>query len=439
MPAKRVFTETWIKNLKARARRVDYTEAGRKGLMLRLSPGGERTFVVRYQIAGATRVMRLGNWPATTLEAAHEQHLAARKLIQAGIDPIEHAEAAKHDHELAVRRAKHKAGSVGDVFEEWMRRAIEKNRKRPEQVRRAIEADVLPRWRTRRAADIAKRDVVLLLDAVVDRGSPIMANRLYNLLAQMFKFAVARDLIESSPCVGIDRPGGDEKPRERKLGDVEIRAFWHGVSSEGAKVSPIVALGLKLILTTAQRPGEVAGAMRTELDTGNAVWTIPAHRSKNAREHEVPLSELALELLDEIAAVTAPKRGEARRPALLPNPHRKLKAGAPISTRALSRALQNSTDKKGKLFGCEPFTPHDLRRTAASMMTALGIPRLHVAKVLNHTDQDITGAVYDQHDYAEEKKQALDVWAAELRAIISGTKRQVVPITRRARHLRAGK
>ena len=193
------------------------------------------------------------------------------------------------------------------------------------------------------------------------------------------------------------------------------------------EMSRLVRLGLRLILVTAQRPGEVAGATWREIDTDAAIWTIPAARTKNGRAHGVPLSELALEILAEL------REHAGDRPALLPSWQSKLRRDEPLSIRALSRALRNNHDEQGKLFGLEPFTPHDLRCTAASMMTALGIPRLHVSKVLNHTDQDITGAVYDQHDYGPEKKRALEVWATELRAITTGNPAKVVPLLQKRR------
>jgi integrase len=370
-----------------------------------------------------------------TLEDAHEEHAAARKLLSRGLDPIEEREHRKHEHEAAEKQQAYESGTVGELYREWMTRKVEKERKRPEQVRRYFTSEVLPQWEARRAREIRKRDVVLLLDAIVDRGSPVTANRLHALLAQMFAWGVNRDLIEASPCVGIDRPGGDEQPKERKLTDDEIRAFWFGLDSDEAKISKPVRLALKLILVTAQRPGEVAGAAWSEIDEKQTLWTIPAERSKNARAHEVPLSSLAVELLDELYAVTEPRITKKRKEPLprsafvLPAAHVERKAGEPLSVRALSRALHNNVkDETGKLFGIESFTPHDLRRTAASHMTALGILRLHVAKVLNHSDEGITGKVYDQHDYAKEKKLALETWAQHLQSIIAGKARKVVPI-----------
>lgn len=438
MPS-RTFSETWLKSLdkKPPKDRIDYGEPGRKGFMLRHWPGGERTFVIRYQRDGKPRVMTLGNFPALTLEEAHEAHAEARKLLQRDIDPIEERERQRRAQEAAEQvRKRTDAVTIRNVIAEWAWHHARRHRKHPREALRLLKVYVEKPLSAKPAADIRKRDIVLLLDKITARGSRVMANRIDALGRQAFAFAVSRDLLETSPWVGISRPGGAEQPKERKLTDDEIRAFWNGI--EDAAVSRPVRLALKLILTTAQRPGEVAGAQLSELDAKARVWTIPPERIKTERhspdkDHIVPLSSLALDLVEQVREATAPKKDRERSPFLLPSVHTLKKAGEPLSVRALARALRNCIDDDGQLFGLEPFTPHDLRRTAASHMTALGIDRLHVSKVLNHTDDGITGKVYDQHDYMPEKKRALTTWADHLSALVAGKRKKVVPIKRNAR------
>jgi integrase len=430
MPS-RIFSDTWLKNLSKDppTERTDYSEPGRKGFMLRHWPGGERTFVVRYQRNGKPRVMGLGNFPAMSLQEAHEAHAEARKLLQRDIDPIEERERQKRAQEAAEQvRKRTDAVTIRNVIAEWAWHYARRNRKHPREAVRLLKVYVATPLKGKPAADIRKRDIVLLLDRITARGSRVMANRIDALGRQAFAFAVSRDLLETSPWIGINRPGGDEQPKERKLTDDEIRAFWNGV--DDATMSKPIRLALKLILTSAQRPGEIASAALSEIETKARVWTIPPEHSKNGKAHRVPLSPLALGLIDEIAEATAPKKGRERSPFLLPSVHTIRKADEPLSVRALSRALRNCIDDKGQLFGFEPFTPHDLRRTAASHMTALGIDRLHVSKVLNHTDDGITGKVYDQHDYMPEKKRALNLWADHLCATLAGKQRKVVPISK---------
>jgi integrase len=423
----RVFTETWLKSLERQrpTKRKDYTEKGRKGLMLRHWPGGERTFVVRYQRGGEQEILTLGNHPAVSLEQAHEEHAQIRRMLARGLDPREERQRIARELD-AARRKRHASDAitVRNVIAEWGWHYARRHRKHPHEAVRLLRVYTKP-WDGRPVREITKRDVVTLLDKIVARGSSIMANRIDALGKQAFAFAMQRDLIESNPWVGTVRPGGDERARQRKLTETEIRAFWKALDSSKMKAATHVRIALKLILTTGQRPGEVAGARWDEID--GATWTIPATRAKNGREHKVPLSDLARELIEQLRPLAH------GRPHLFPSAHVRQKREQPMLELALSRALRNNRTEDDRIFGLDWFTPHDLRRTAASMMTALGTPRLHVSKVLNHTDRDVTGRVYDTHDYGPEKQVALQTWADHLRAIIGEKASKVVPIGKERR------
>jgi integrase len=414
--AKRVFTPTWIKNLKATAARQDFTEAGRPGFMLRVWPGGQKTFVFRFWRNETASIMTLGQWPAMTLEQAHDAHDAARKQFVNGLDPIEEKRTATRAREAQDQR---------NVIAEWAWHWARRRRRRPREAVRLLKVHLLKSLAKKPAQEITKRDLVQVLDKVLARGSGVMANRLRDLFVQVFGFAASRDLISSSPAAGLQKkPGGDEESRERSLDRDEVHAAWKGLEAAETAISAQVRLGLKLILVTAQRPGEIASARFEQFDLKGRIWTIPADIAKNEREHYVPLTDLAVELIEELRVLAKD------RPHLLPSHQSKLKPDEPISERALSRALKNNHASKDNptLFGCEPFTPHDLRRTAGTHMTSLGVPRLHVSKVLNHSDKDDTTAIYDRHHYWGEKKRALQIWETELRAIIAGKKPKVVAI-----------
>jgi integrase len=261
------------------------------------------------------------------------------------------------------------------------------------------------------ARDLTKRQLIALLDAIVDRGAPVSANRTYALLKQLFDWAAAKDLVPASPMAGIEPPGGEESPRERVLTADEIKAFWTKLPD--ADMAKPTALALKLLLVTAQRRGELTFAKWSHFDLESKQWTIPvellktSHAKRTKPEpHVVPLSPLALDLLGQLRELTG--GGVYVLPA-----HVDKKKNRSYSERVLSRAVRENEEH----FGIEHFTPHDLRRTAASFMTKLGIPRLHVEKLLNHSTGDIA-EVYDRHDYLAEKRAGLDKWSTHLREII---------------------
>jgi integrase len=412
MYAVRGFTDRFLAALKPRANRYDVCDPSRRGLTVRVFPSGTKTFVFRYRRGGRLIRITMGNYPAVSLREAYEAHAGYVKRLHRGESPK--APGGPHPDPSDVR-AKPPETTVGDLAAEFLRRYVYVERKRPEEAEQAIEANILKHWRHRPARTVTRRDAVLLLDKIVDRGSPVMANRTAALLSQMFRFGVERGILEGSPLIALPRPGGTEKPRERYLSEREIRQFWRRLAI--APMSAQVRLGLKLILVTGQRPGEVAGAARSEFDLENALWTIPADRSKNGKPHQVPISGLAMTLLAHLERVT----GDT--PNILPSPRWREHTATAIDALALARGIRRNEQH----FAISRFTPHDLRRTAASMMTATGTPRLHVEKVLNHTISDVA-EVYDRHDYLEEKRAALDRWAATLWELLNRGSSTVVPI-----------
>jgi len=279
------------------------------------------------------------------------------------------------------------------------------------------------RRRAIKVRDLTRRQLVRLLQGIVDRGAPVTANRVYSLLVQTFKWAVAQDVVPASPMAGIEKPGGHEQERRRFLSAEEVRTFW--AKLENASMALPTRLALKLLWVTGQRRGELTFAKWTDFDLDAKRWTIPIAllKSSHARRadpepHVVPLSPLALELLRELHKLT----GESEH--VLPARADKRKSRS-YSERVLSRAVRENA----KHFGIAHFTPHDLRRTAASFMTKLGVPRLHVEKVLNHSTGDIA-EVYDRHDYLPEKRAALLKWGAHLQGIIPGENSNVVELPR---------
>lgn len=437
MPAKRRFTETWLKSLVDRPPAADttYGEAGRVGFLLRHRTGGALAFVARFQLNGRADWLHLGEFPSITLEQAHDAHSEVRKQLAQGLDPKVERERQRIERERQdERRRTVDAITIRNVIAEWAWHWARRKRKNPREAVRLLKVHLLSSLKGKPAAAITKRDLVLIVDKVLARGSLVMANRLRDLFVQVFAFAASRDLIAASPAAGLIRkPGGDEESRERYLSREEIRVAWTALEDPKTKMSHQVRLALKLILVTAQRGGEVAQARLDAFDIKRRCWTIPPDIAKNEREHQVPLTDLAIELIGELRTLA---KGRAH---LLPSVHSQLKPDEHISERALSRALKNNhtgSEQNPKLFGLELFTPHDLRRTASTMMTSLGIPRLHVSKVINHTsDEDDEApqvtATYDRHPYWQEKQRALAALEGELRSIIGGKASKVVSLDRK--------
>jgi integrase len=277
--------------------------------------------------------------------------------------------------------------------------------------RRILARDVLPRWRTWPARDVTPRDVRRMLDAIVDRGAPIQANRTLAVVRRVFSWAAAPDrgLVPQShnPCRGLERPAF-ERQRERVLDTGELRAVWRALDAEDAANAAL----FKLYLLTAQRGLELRTMAWADVDLGTGWWTIPGARAKNGRSHRVPLSPPAVALLRELHA-----RPTGTSPWVFPSRRGSVSGYRERVYKGVARLRRAS--------GVIDFTPHDLRRTAASYMTSMGIPRLTVSKLLNHVERGVT-AVYDRYGYDREKREAVDAWAARLREIVGGEGGRVI-------------
>jgi integrase len=392
------FTDTQIKALKPKDKRYPLYDTGSKGFGIRIEPTGRKTFFFEYRFVGRNRIMTLGKYPTITLTMARSQAAQAREKVERGIDPgLERSK-----EKLADRNA----FTVKDLASEYMERHSRPNKKSWEKDQGMLDRDVIPALGSRKAKDIRRGNVVALIDKIRDRNAPAMANRVQSLVSNMFKFAVQRDILDSSPCVYLAKPQG-EKPRERFLSEEEIKEFWNGLLK--GRITLKLRLALQLILVTGQRPGEVASAEWKEFDLKKGWWTIPTTKTKNKKEHRVPLSGMAFELLKEIKD----NWGDSNYlfPARLSIWKTKHTARA-----SLSDAIRNNWNS----FNIEAhFQSHDLRRTAASQMTSINIPRLTVSKILNHAEGGAT-AIYDRNSYDKAKRQALEAWARKLQSIISG-------------------
>jgi integrase len=281
---------------------------------------------------------------------------------------------------------------------------------------RNLRKHVLPEWGRRRFDEIERRDVIALIEALVVARKPILANRVQALISTIYTFALDANLIAANPCTRLRRRG-IETPRERVLSDAELRLFWSGIVKK--PVSRLLGLALRLQLLTGVRPGEAAGMRRDEIeqfeDATRAGWVIPASRMKAKRAHYVPLSELARTTIKEALDLVP-----AGQPFLFASP----KAEGPIRANALPIAMQRFA---AALEDCvpgisswkaEPPTPHDLRRTVATRLSAMGLAREDRKAVLGHGESDVHGSHYDTYDRAAEKRRALDAWGATLEAII---------------------
>ena len=288
------------------------------------------------------------------------------------------------------------------MAEEYLERHAKPNKRSWKDDRRMLGSEVLPSWQHVPVGELRRRDVRELVEAIAERGAPILANRVLALVRKMLNFAVEREWLDANPASGVRRPA-PERRRDRVLTNEEIRSLWTQLDNE----VPAMAAAFRLRLITGQRSGELRSMRWGDLDLETSIWTIPGEHAKNGLPHRVPLTEPAREILTALKPATKSEY---------------VLAGA--------RGKRQQTEALSRI-GIADFRPHDLRRTAASRMASAGVPRLVIGKVLNHAEPSVT-AVYDRHSYDAEKRQALETWASALHAILSGEPKgaNVVPLRR---------
>ncbi len=385
------FTERWVSIAKCDAgkNQTDYYDEGHPGLLLRVSYGGTKTYVAWYVIEGRTRKKSLGHPPKMKLKQARAQANAVR------------AKAAEGEDVQGLAQAERKAETFAELAHLYVEKHAKPKKKASscKEDQRMLNKDVLPLWETRKAKTITRRDVINLVEGIAERGTPTLANRVLALVRKIFNFGIQWEVVEINPCAQVPRPG-KEVPRDRVLRPDEIKPVCIGLGT--ANLSAKVRHALKLQLMCALRSGEVARSRWEEFDFNENVWTIPAERSKNGNAHRVPLPPQVLEVLEQV------KKEAGESEFLFPTTKRDRSVG-PLNPDALAKGVYRNLEH----FGTDPFTPHDLRRTAATLMTGMGVDRLVVSKLLNHVEPGVT-AVYDRHSYDDQKRAALEAWNNEL-------------------------
>jgi integrase len=362
---------------------TDYLDDTLTGFGVRVHHTGRKAFFVRYDLGTGRKRLTIGTYPTLSLADARDQAKDILGRVARGEDPQQEKRADRH------------AITFRQLAEQYLELHAKRRKKSWREDERILEVDLLPAWKRRKAKDIGRRDVAELLDGIVERGAPIMANRTKALVSKIYNFGLGRDLVDHNPCLGVPMPA-KAKQSDRVLSEDEIRSLWQALDG----LDPVMAATFKMRLLTAQRGVEVL-SMRWEHIDG-AWWTIPAEVSKNGLTHRVPLAPQTQQLLEQLRPLTGDSEWVFASPR---------KPGAHIT------AVQKAAERLVRETGVE-FVPHDLRRTAASCMTSVGISRLVVSKILNHVESGIT-AVYDRHSYDAEKREALTTWADKLELIVA--------------------
>ena len=385
-------TSRAVEAIKPASTRQEIPDGLLPGLYLIVQPSGARSWAVRYRHNGRPRKHTLGTYPAIDLKAARVLGTKVLRAAAEGRDPT-------------GERQEERANTVEQIVAQFLATHGQRNY-RPRtfaEAARLLRQNLVARWGNRPIASITRKQLRDMLEQLVANGTPMLANRAHSIIRKLFGWAVEHEIVAVSPCAGLKAPA-EEKSRDRILTDQELRAVWLGAGRMG-----VYGKLVQLLVLTGQRRSEIAGLTWDEIDLDKRLISLPRERVKNNHAHEIPLSSQAVALIE----------------ALPRNSERyvfSLRGGNPIGGFGKLKAQLD------KACGVADWVLHDTRRTAVSGMAKLGVNLPTIEKVVNHISGSFAGVagIYQRHDFAGEKRAALEKWADHVLTIVTGKAAKVV-------------
>ena len=369
-------------------------------------------WLFRYRFNGKQRVMALGSYAVLSLADARKTAKDLSARVSLGYDVAGEKQERKRDAVAKIENEKN-ALTVGQLADEYFERMILGRWKHPNIVRSRIENDIKPQIGKIKAEDVKPRDIDAMIQTVVKRGAPTVANDVLRWIKRIFDFGIKRHVLEHNPASAFDPSdaGGKEEARDRWLTREEIIKLFQAMRDKAGTFTIENLYAVRLLLILAVRKEELIAAQWREFDLDGAVWRLPEERTKTSAAIDIPLPAVAVETLRELhrlacgSAYVFPARKMQSR--MIPH----------IDLNTLNAAL--SKHIKPLLADVPNFTIHDFRRTARTHLAALGVDPHIAERCLNHKLKGVEG-IYNRHDYYDERKVALDEWARLLKALEDG-------------------
>lgn len=361
------------------------TDPELKGFGVTIAPAGSKTFFLNYTspVVGKRRQINLGRYPAVSLKDARQEARNARASIALGNDPAD-----KQNDGPAI--------SLATGLDLYARARLDHQRT-GHTTERDLRRDFAPLL-ARPAMTVTTQMVAAIIDTKA-QTAPTMANRLIGYAHPWFRWMITRGHIANNPVEGIEKPS-KETARERSLTSDELTAVWKSTPGLGYPFGPFI----KLLLLTGIRRNELAGMRRDEIDLDMKLWSIPASRSKTGTAINIPLSDAALDVLNDIPDASGPFVFSTT-------------GKSPVS--GFSRMKR----KLDKLSGVADWRLHDFRRTMVSAMVDFGIDATTADRCLNHTGaatMSTVQRVYQRSDLLDQRRAAMEKWAKHIEDVVAG-------------------
>lgn len=386
-------TDPFIRNYPNPDKRVEIYDEHTPGLALRVTQTGKKSFVYRYRHKSKVKRYTIGSYPKIGLAKARKEVKRLAFEVSQNVDPLKERQKEKRKPDLLT---------FADLAEEFKSKYLPTLRETTRsEYERIIDNELVPKLGTYELPDITKHEVISLLDykAFKDK-SPTMANRIRARLSKVFNFAISRGLAEFNPVSQTPKYKHGENKRDRFYDQDEIRRIWNAALLQNEPGRSIIMM----LFYTGQRVGETKKMKKSMIKDG--IWTIPPADAKNASLHEVPLSDQAVNVINQLEPLSEKCDFVFESP---------VNNGQPI--KSLKRVKENIQ----KISGVTDFRLHDIRRTVTTYMAKLNINRTVLEKVLNQNlnrGGNRVISIYDRHDYFQEKKEAINAWTEYLMQIL---------------------
>jgi integrase len=407
------FTDISIRHLKAKNKRITYWSQGLIGFGIRVSINGSKTWVYKYRFNKTQKMVTIGQYPQISLSKAKSLYCEALEQVKHGIDPLMKRKKVfkKEQDEL----------TVSQLIDLYLDHGRKSKKTSVETERKCLEKDIIPVIGYKKISLVEPKQLARVFhDIIVNREAPSTATHLYSYVRRLFNFASDMGLMRrrDNPCLDIKLKIKKNR-RSRHLNPQEIYRFW--TLLEKIPTTQVTRLALKFMLVTLARGCEVRCMKWSDINFKSRVWTLP--KTKNGHMHRVYLNDLAMNILSEVKEYSDGKGIVFGSTGKFKNRH-KIKEGLkPMHGRTMCQPIKRHFEK----FQIEEhFTPHDLRRTGATIIASLFGRKDLVKMCLNHVSNDVTD-IYDQYTYAEEKKMAMNALNRALQIIIHSKDVESIP------------
>ena len=359
---------------------------------------------LRYRLAGRARILNMGSYKTLSIADARRTAKEMRARVALGYDPQGEKKERKRE---AVRKieAEKLQVTMGQLADDYFAAQILGRWKHPNIVRARIDNDIKPNIGHLPIGDVKPQHIDAMLQAIVKRGAPTMANDVLRWVKRMFDYAMKRQMCQHNPAApfNLADAGGKEESRDRWLTRPELVKLFEAMRTVGGW-NILNTYAVKLLLMLACRREELISAPVAEFDLGGAVWHLPGERTKTGKPIDIPLPKQAVTILRELV-----KMGDGSA-WLFPARKMQSRMIPHIDLNTVGAALAKHVRPVMLAQNITPFTVHDFRRTARTHLAGLGVSPYVAERCLNHAVKGVEG-IYNRHDFFDERKEALQKWA----------------------------